>query len=226
MAQRPDETAYAPRPGSVPSWVALLGMPVWVTGTEGYITHINTRAETLFGVSGDECVGRPCYDIIKGRKPSGAQFCSHSCVVRRLASHGREIEPFPLRIPRNGGRDEHVRVVVIAAHATPQSRPEDLLYVHCIVDDARHERFKKYLSKVVRRSPHAIGDDLTLDAFQLTQREREILKLLADDETLHGIAHRLNLSYATIRNHVQHILGKLGVHSILEAVAFYLLVED
>jgi DNA-binding NarL/FixJ family response regulator len=29
-----------------------------------------------------------------------------------------------------------------------------------------------------------------------------------------------------VRNHVQHILTKLGVHSILEAVAFYLLVEE
>lgn len=226
MANPPDDAANAPHPGSVPSWVRLLGMPVWVTGIDGTITHVNDRAEALFGVSADECIGRPCHEIVRGRKPSGGQFCSHTCVVRRLAEHGREIEPFPLRIPHEEGRDEHVRVVVIAAHATPHSRADDLQYVHCVVDDARHERFRKYLGKVVRRSPHATTDDLTLDAFQLTEREREILKLLADDETLHGIAHRLDLSYATIRNHVQHILGKLGVHSILEAVAFYLLVED
>jgi DNA-binding NarL/FixJ family response regulator len=33
-------------------------------------------------------------------------------------------------------------------------------------------------------------------------------------------AERLHVSGATIRNHVQNILGKLGVHSRLEAVAF------
>ena len=60
----------------------------------------------------------------------------------------------------------------------------------------------------------------------LSEREREILRLLSNDESLHGIAHRLDLSYATVRNHVQHVLNKLGVHSILEAVAFYLLVEE
>ena len=32
-------------------------------------------------------------------------------------------------------------------------------------------------------------------------------------------AKRLRVSQATIRNHVQNIFGKLGVHSRLEAVA-------
>ncbi|MDH4038859.1 MAG: helix-turn-helix transcriptional regulator [Candidatus Krumholzibacteria bacterium] len=61
---------------------------------------------------------------------------------------------------------------------------------------------------------------------ELTQREREILSLLAEDATLHEIAERLGVSYATVRNHVQHILRKLGVHSILEAVAVFLLNAD
>jgi DNA-binding NarL/FixJ family response regulator len=33
-------------------------------------------------------------------------------------------------------------------------------------------------------------------------------------------AERLHVSPATIRNHVQNIFGKLGVHSRLEAVAY------
>ena len=34
-----------------------------------------------------------------------------------------------------------------------------------------------------------------------------------------ALADRLHLSLNTVRNHVQHILYKLGVHSKLEAVA-------
>ena len=34
------------------------------------------------------------------------------------------------------------------------------------------------------------------------------------------MAERLHVSPATVRNHVQNIAGKLGVHSRLEAVAF------
>jgi DNA-binding NarL/FixJ family response regulator len=33
------------------------------------------------------------------------------------------------------------------------------------------------------------------------------------------MAGKLNVSPATVRNHVQNIFGKLGVHSRLEAVA-------
>jgi two-component system nitrate/nitrite response regulator NarL len=34
------------------------------------------------------------------------------------------------------------------------------------------------------------------------------------------MAERLHVSPATVRNHVQHILEKLGVHSRLEAAAY------
>jgi DNA-binding CsgD family transcriptional regulator len=53
----------------------------------------------------------------------------------------------------------------------------------------------------------------------LTAREREILERLAADEDLHAIAGALGISYITVRNHVQHILRKLAVRSIAEAVA-------
>ena len=60
----------------------------------------------------------------------------------------------------------------------------------------------------------------------LTVREREILRLLAEDHDLYTIANELHISYVTVRNHVQHVLAKLGVHSIMEAVACYLLLEN
>jgi DNA-binding CsgD family transcriptional regulator len=60
----------------------------------------------------------------------------------------------------------------------------------------------------------------------LTQREAEILRLLAEDRDLRDIAASLQVSYATVRNHVQHILTKLSVHSILEAVACHILSTD
>ena len=54
----------------------------------------------------------------------------------------------------------------------------------------------------------------------LTTREQEILGLLAEALATPRIAERLNLSISTVRTHVQTILGKLEVHSRLEAVAF------
>jgi DNA-binding NarL/FixJ family response regulator len=59
----------------------------------------------------------------------------------------------------------------------------------------------------------------TREGTVLTEREREILFLIADGLTNHAIAARLVLSVHTVRTHVQTILGKLGAHSKLEAVA-------
>lgn len=52
----------------------------------------------------------------------------------------------------------------------------------------------------------------------LTPREREVLQLLAEGLSTRDIADRLVVSVSTVRNHVQSILTKLGVHSKLEAV--------
>lgn len=53
----------------------------------------------------------------------------------------------------------------------------------------------------------------------LTDREREVLQLLAQGSTTQGIADTLVLSLHTVRNHVRNVLTKLGAHSRLEAVA-------
>jgi len=53
----------------------------------------------------------------------------------------------------------------------------------------------------------------------LTEREREILGLLARGWTNRAIGEQLCLSVNTIRNYVQSILSKLDAHSKLEAVS-------
>jgi DNA-binding NarL/FixJ family response regulator len=55
---------------------------------------------------------------------------------------------------------------------------------------------------------------------RLTRRELEILQLLARGLNNEVISRQLYISPTTTRNHIQNILGKLGVHSKLEAVAF------
>jgi PAS domain S-box-containing protein len=52
----------------------------------------------------------------------------------------------------------------------------------------------------------------------LTKREREVLGYIAEGLSNRAVAERLNVTPNTIRNHVQRILSKLGVHSKLEAV--------
>jgi DNA-binding NarL/FixJ family response regulator len=53
----------------------------------------------------------------------------------------------------------------------------------------------------------------------LTARELQVTQLLAEGVSNPAIAERLFISSHTVRNHVQRIITKLGVHSKLEAVA-------
>ena len=53
---------------------------------------------------------------------------------------------------------------------------------------------------------------------QLTEREREVLELLARGLDNRGIARELVLSDKTVRNHVSHLLAKLEVETRSEAV--------
>lgn len=56
----------------------------------------------------------------------------------------------------------------------------------------------------------------------LTERELEILQLIADGLDSQAIAARLHISERTERNHVANVLTKLDVHSRLQAVIFCL----
>lgn len=57
------------------------------------------------------------------------------------------------------------------------------------------------------------------DAPALTDREQEILRLIADGKSLPTIASELFLGVTTIKTHVQHLYEKLGVSDRAAAVA-------
>lgn len=66
----------------------------------------------------------------------------------------------------------------------------------------------------ISKVPH--GD---VEGEQLTQREIEILRLLARGRDTQAIADELTISSNTVRTHLQNIFAKLGAHSKLEAVS-------
>jgi DNA-binding NarL/FixJ family response regulator len=61
------------------------------------------------------------------------------------------------------------------------------------------------------------GGPLAVD--ELTEREREVLGLVAEGLSNAAIAERLVVSVHTVRNHIASLSGKLGAHSKLEALS-------
>ena len=54
----------------------------------------------------------------------------------------------------------------------------------------------------------------------LTEREREILQLIAEGKTSREIAELLNLSTSTVDTHRGHIMEKLDLHNPYEVVLY------
>lgn len=78
---------------------------------------------------------------------------------------------------------------------------------------------KKLLSDYLQ-GVKAGSDQESYDA--LTNREREVLKLIAEGRTNQEVAELLVLSVATVRTHRAHIMSKLGLHSPVELVKYAL----
>ncbi|MEU7801925.1 response regulator transcription factor [Micromonospora arborensis] len=55
---------------------------------------------------------------------------------------------------------------------------------------------------------------------QLTDRETEVLRLVAKGVSYKQIAQRLGLSHRTVQNHVQNTLGKLQLHNRVELTRY------
>ena len=54
----------------------------------------------------------------------------------------------------------------------------------------------------------------------LTEREREILQLVAEGQTNKEVAALLDVSVTTVETHRTHILQKLGLHSVPELILY------
>ena len=74
------------------------------------------------------------------------------------------------------------------------------------------------LNKLIRHRRER--DEAIILLSRLTRRERQVLAMLARGADNRAIADALTISPDTARTHIQNLLGKLGVHSRLEAAAF------
>lgn len=60
----------------------------------------------------------------------------------------------------------------------------------------------------------------------LTKREKEVFNLLILNKTTEQIAHELNISEKTVRNHISNVMQKLGVKGRAGAVVELLKLKE
>jgi len=78
------------------------------------------------------------------------------------------------------------------------------------------------LGESLARSIRDDGGCVAMDLVGLTSRERQILECIAAGHSNRKIAAELQISDATVKVHVKHLLKKLGLHSRVEAALWCL----
>ncbi|MFQ5791662.1 MAG: LuxR C-terminal-related transcriptional regulator, partial [Acidobacteriota bacterium] len=138
------------------------------------------------------------------------------CLVQAMALRGERPSSYDLVVSPSNGKKMWLNVSIVLVR-------DELggvgVAVHLFRDVTERRRLESYLQRALGERMAAFGDASSDGLDLLTSRERQVLELLASGFPAHVIAHRLSISQATVRNHTQNILNKLGVHSKLAAVA-------
>lgn len=123
-----------------------------------------------------------------------------------------------------------VKVLCLSAHAEPRF-VEAMLEANAsgyLLKEYSHESLVQAIRHVMAnevyicpRVGYAVVQALKAErpgaaspAEPLTEREREILQLIAEGHSTKDIADRLCLSIKTVGTHREHLMEKLGIHSV------------
>jgi PAS domain S-box-containing protein len=190
------------------------GDGAFATDMQGRVVAWNEAAERITGRKAAEVMGRSCCQVVRGRDSLGNLVCFAGCHVKAMAMRGEQPSHHDLVIQEARGRQ------LSLDFSTTLIRDEErklLAIVHTFRDVTQRRQMETHLRQTLGERRRSVKD-LPEAAERLTARERQILKLLSAGLPTHAIANRLTISRATVRNHIQNVLNKLGVHSKLEAV--------
>ena len=99
--------------------------------------------------------------------------------------------------------------------------PESLIEVIRVIANGNSLLSPSITRRLIAKFVQAkISKDYTDNLQQLTSREVEILKLVAEGKSNFEVAEDLLIGEATVRTHVSNLLGKLGLRDRVQLVVF------
>ncbi len=159
----------------------------------------NRQATAVFGYDLESALGAHCYQLLGCCDVGGNRFCRAGCAVISNATDGAAPPTLQLQARTRDGTRVPIEVSTI------------VLFSGDHLDTVMH------LCRPVARQ-RAVTPTRPLRR-SLTARERQVLNCLCRRSSTEEIAGELGISAVTVRNHMQHLLEKLAVHSRAEAVA-------
>jgi DNA-binding CsgD family transcriptional regulator len=201
--------------------IARSGEAVFAIDSADRVILWNKKCEDLLGKPARAVLGKHCYDVIGGRDENGNIYCYRNCPVAYQAREKPKdpIQRFQLSVEA-GKRGR--RWIEVSMFAIPSYHPALSTVVHVLREGkGRTTALEQALAKEANGReplwPMATKEGEPVD---LTRREKEILRCLAEGMPTAAIGKKLFIAPVTVRNHIQNILHKLDVHTKLAAVVF------
>lgn len=198
----------------------------FATDEDDRIVIWNHGAEQLLGYEAARVLGRTCHDIICGKDVFGNRFCDEHCSLTQMIRRHEALHHFEMDVRKSSGETLRAMFSVVVV---PGPRPTQFTVIHILRPVERSSEVDGLIRKILTGSQDRFSSPSSADSSDapptrptLTGREIEILRLMADGQSTQRIADSLFISTITVRNHIQHILQKLKVHSKLEAVSIAL----
>jgi PAS domain S-box-containing protein len=175
--------------------------------TSGRIIAWNAAAEEFCGYPAHKAVGRLCWELVQGRDLYDNVYCGPHCPLIEMAVNRQAIHRCDLLY--RSAKGETVRAAVNSVIVSGHS-PVEMAIIH-ILDPVP--------SKALVEAHRPDSDTGETKHPLLTERELQVLRLMARGAATREIARELKISTGTVRNHTGSILRTLKAHTRLQAVA-------
>lgn len=205
--------------------ISHTGAAAFATDEKGRITIWNKLAEELLGYPASQVLGKSCHEILHGKDVFGNRFCHRDCALTCMVERHETARHFELDVRAESGEMIAASFSIVVV---PGPRARQYTMIHFLEEVDRHREASALIRRILTEqhappvSRTAVAERPSGPSPNLTSRELQILRLLADGTSTREIADSLFISVTTTRNHVQNILHKLNVHSKLEAVSLAL----
>jgi DNA-binding CsgD family transcriptional regulator len=180
-----------------------------VVDREDRIVSWGRGAKRLLGSDEPSVAGRRLQEVLDGRDAFGNLLCREACWLREMLRLGEPVRRFELDARHADGNRLRLVVEVDPAGPGPSAG-----WAYRLFPERRRRDRRRVPPPAPPEEPRSEPPD-----FGLTPRETEVLLLLARGANTDEIAGELGISPTTARNHVQHLLEKLGARTRLEALS-------
>jgi len=181
----------------------ITGDPAFAVDRNGVVVLWNEASEQVFGYPEEDALGKKCWELLCGHDINGNRYCFENCPLIEMAFLHEPVHSFKSSFDTSSHQQKKFSVSCL----TVFDQPGDEMLLH-ICHPERPMQDEVTRESLPRTRPES-----------LSQREIEVLALLAAGVATDEVAQHLSISTRTVRTHIQHLMYKLQVHNRRDAIA-------